>query len=358
MPPAPEPVNRADDGQFHLVGTVPPGQRIELDLTRLDGQLTGLLDRSGTSTLHVWGTASGTALQWNADDTIAPIYDASGTWSNDGQAFDGVIRYRDQSPVPLHLVASVPSTANGQAIFKMVRAKGTYGVVPGKPAEGSPLPACEASIAYPEVVSVADASPDALAKVNRRLRELAIASSTTAEAAVSEFIQDCREEVELGDEGMSSYGWSEHMTYAVTLNRQQVLSVLFSFDTYTGGAHPNYAQFGAVFDLQTGNQLMPEDLVDAQTMPEFMKREHRLVLADASDRMFDEAREEYQGFVDGTVSDSRLGDFYLTSDAYVTLYNAYDLTPYVGGPIEVDVPYLAWQDLMAPSAPVKRLLTH
>ena len=131
---------------------------------------------------------------------------------------------------------------------------------------------------------------------------------------------------------------------AVPRADENVLSVLYSTNSFSGGAHGTYVDRAYCFDTRTGERITLDMLTpDSEALKSFLKG-YMLSLYEAdegayySERIFDE------NFLGAPVSEAvatliREGSWYLGDSGMVIFSDVYELGPYAAGICEFVVPY-------------------
>ena len=159
--------------------------------------------------------------------------------------------------------------------------------------------------------------------------------SRKPETFATDFFQMFRQTME----SKTSYAstWTVERTMRVLHNRSPLLTLEWSDQSYTGGAHPNYFQEYINFDTRTGEQIHLNNLLRAEA------RDKLTALAEAH---FRQAREmpaekswnELGFFFKGgrfTLNDN----FRIGSDGLTFLFNPYEIAPYAFGSMELFLSY-------------------
>jgi inhibitor of cysteine peptidase len=123
-------------------------------------------------------------------------------------------------------------------------------------------------------------------------------------------------------------------------NQQGILSIVFYNYQYSGGAHGLTVQSSKTFDLLTGKQYKLQDLfVDGADYVGIITQGVKQAMQD-------------QGLSEALLSPFRSiradQDFYLTNDALVVYFQAYEYFPYAAGIPEFGVDYAALQEYFTP----------
>lgn len=149
-------------------------------------------------------------------------------------------------------------------------------------------------------------------------------------------------------------GWFVERTIQAKQISPQILVLDFSDYTFAGGAHPNsFGQYlnlnpqtGAVYDL---NQLLkPDSGIPLTRVAEEIFRKQQ-----------DLGPQENLGEAGYFFKDDQFAlnnNFLITKEGLTFLFNAYEVAPYVMGPIEIQIPYGAIKDLINPQGPLVSLL--
>jgi len=126
----------------------------------------------------------------------------------------------------------------------------------------------------------------------------------------------------------------------------RVMSLRFSEEVYTGGAHPNAFRRYQSFEAKTGRPLSLEDLVLPGERPK---------LEAAATEIFRETYDIPPGvsmteagfwFENGRF---RLNDnFALTGEGLIFYYNLYEIASYAKGPTELRIPFSALKGILQP----------
>jgi uncharacterized protein YecT (DUF1311 family) len=150
----------------------------------------------------------------------------------------------------------------------------------------------------------------------------------------------------LADRGTQEPPYSAQLTFTVTRSDESVVSILFSYSIYTGGAHPNLAQTAFNFLMPDGTRVFLPDLVDNAGI----QRVSVLAIADLTarltgpDGMSDPAwiRTGAAPFADN------FERFELLPDQLVLEFDPYAVAAYAAGPQKVRIPIAQLQDVLRP----------
>jgi hypothetical protein len=141
--------------------------------------------------------------------------------------------------------------------------------------------------------------------------------------------------------------WFTKMDLGVKANYANYISVLFIYQDYKGGAHPNYLFTYFNYNPKTFQTITLDSLITADGMPKlrsvaeniFRKNEQLAPNASLSERYF---------FTDGVFSLPET--FTLTKDGIKFLYNPYEIKAYAEGTTELVVPFSKINDIMKESS--------
>lgn len=153
---------------------------------------------------------------------------------------------------------------------------------------------------------------------------------------------------DLSSEGVIGWGWYREERMQVAGAAGDLISVLSTVDTYTGGAHPN--TFHHSYLLRAGRtgvvRLQLADLFGRQTR----------WLVRLSDLVLDGLRQqEATWVVDGQVArlnEDDLAVFTLTAQGVTFHFSPYLMGPYVQGTFRVTLPFDTLIDLATPDSPL------
>jgi len=134
-------------------------------------------------------------------------------------------------------------------------------------------------------------------------------------------------------------------SYEIRYLDAHLASVVFAIATYEGGAHPNGANIGLLFDF---DQDRPLRLADFLANPEEAIR----AIAARCER---EARQEDWGIfenADFAAVVSEISAWSAGRDGVAILFNPYSVAPYVAGPHECRIPYTELAHWLKPGGPL------
>ena len=189
------------------------------------------------------------------------------------------------------------------------------------------------SLVYPKITAFAS-SPDLRDSLNEFiLRELLLGEAgdlayQSLEERLDNFINDYLEYE------TANIRWTCEIKIQVVLNTPYLLSLKFSENSYTGGAHANSFTRYLNFNLKTGKKLKLEDLILPETQEAFLDLNRSHVLAYLQKKNWISAKEAQ------TLNISPAQQFALTERGVNLIYSAYELNlPLSQGDVEILLPY-------------------
>lgn len=136
--------------------------------------------------------------------------------------------------------------------------------------------------------------------------------------------------------------WDVKGSPSVKYNGHNLLSIAFETYEYRGGAHPNHATHTLNLNLQNGQSLGIEDILNknysgrlSMLIEQALRQTHNI----AEGVPLSEA-----GFTSNNIAPSK--DFFLTPKGIAFHYSPYQIAPAVMGDIEVHLPYTALTELI------------
>ncbi len=145
------------------------------------------------------------------------------------------------------------------------------------------------------------------------------------------------------------------VVYAVKLNQDGLLSLGLEKYAYLGGAHPDQNAVYVNVDVNNEQVMTLDEVIKPDGLKEFLQLEKAELLANSRDLLYPESAAEFDAFIENddkaTAEEQQVAlggtdNFYLTPEAIVTYYNAYEIAPYAAGPIMVEIPYSEISDLL------------
>jgi len=146
--------------------------------------------------------------------------------------------------------------------------------------------------------------------------------------------------------------------YSVEYADNDLVSISFSEDTFSSGAHPNHDFFTLTYDLKTGRELKLAELFKPGV--NYLK-----VIADYSRKDLQSRKDPDSGenlelatdiFADGVKPTAgNFKDWALTKKGLLILFPPYQVAAYAYGPQTVIVPYAQLKSIAAPGSPILRM---
>ena len=152
---------------------------------------------------------------------------------------------------------------------------------------------------------------------------------------------------ETGTSGMP-LEFSDTLSAQVTRCDENLLSVLYSESSYTGGAHGSYVSFAHLYDMQTGEELRLSDLsADTAALEEYLVQA-MLQLAEQDEEEYYSQHIEDSFLPEGGREEAfrnllRDGAWFFDRDGLVIFSTLYELGPYAAGITEFHIPYAQLQ---------------
>lgn len=134
--------------------------------------------------------------------------------------------------------------------------------------------------------------------------------------------------------------WTENSQMKLFSHENDLLTLVYTGDGYSGGAHGYYYEFYDIFDLKNNKKIqLSEVVIDSKDtiwskilMDNFLKND----LENGQAQML-------------LVKDIPLNDnFYFDKDNLYFLYNQYEITAYAAGPVLIKIPFSTVKPLMKP----------
>lgn len=123
----------------------------------------------------------------------------------------------------------------------------------------------------------------------------------------------------------------------LTRSDSSVISFRGYYAQYTGGVHGNYGYVGTTIDVESGRELVLEDLLS--NAEEFYDKAVSYITEELAENYGDGLFSEYEKYVAETFSGHRTVSWYLNAAGIVIIYNPYEVGPYAMGTVEVTLPY-------------------
>ncbi len=133
-----------------------------------------------------------------------------------------------------------------------------------------------------------------------------------------------------------SLKYDGHISYEITLNEANLLSVNITYYEFTGGAHGIYELVNYTFDIKTGQKITLKDLF----CPDFNYKEF---IESMIIKEIEANKSEYFEDAIQTLAQSNFS-FYLEPEKLVIYYGLYEITPYCNGIPKFSLPLSLCQD--------------
>ncbi|BFH65779.1 PdaC/SigV domain-containing protein [Paenibacillus azoreducens] len=160
-------------------------------------------------------------------------------------------------------------------------------------------------IHYPKVSGLED---DAQQKINEVFKKQA-----------DDFAAYSEEQAAQRDGSVEEHTYDFVQNFAVTFNREGVLSIVTDQYSFTGGAHGSTAREGLTFSLKDGKQLALDELL--KSAPDYKQKLGKMLKQKAKNIAFDDAK----------VGLNEKPDFYLKEGGFAIFYQQYEIAPYAAG---------------------------
>jgi uncharacterized protein len=143
--------------------------------------------------------------------------------------------------------------------------------------------------------------------------------------------------------------WSYEQDFVLHRPPASAISVVITWYSFTGGAHPNGGSTASLVDLRSGKSVGP----DGVFVGDWLKALLPIVTASLKKEF-----EKRPGF-DDALEPAKLGKMLRESDRYVygrdhltVIFNRYDVGPYVNGDYKVDIAYARLKPLLRADGPL------
>ena len=141
------------------------------------------------------------------------------------------------------------------------------------------------------------------------------------------------EVLQMYDDGFPYMPYEFDTTVTVTYAENDILSVISSWYTYLGGAHPNTIQTSYTYNITTGELMSPDDITgDAFDAVGQAKQLFTNSINEEPEEYFENAIE----LLDEAMANVQ---FNLYDDSLVFYLNTYEIAPYSSGVISVSIPF-------------------
>jgi hypothetical protein len=123
-----------------------------------------------------------------------------------------------------------------------------------------------------------------------------------------------------------------NINYAVIFNQNNILSLKFESESYTGGAHPGHIIFTKNYNTKDNIEITFEQVVINETILQ--------TLSEFAIDYFKNQKLEFELSLEGLEPKAEnYQTFALAEDGVVFYFNEYQIAPYVAGSFELKVPY-------------------
>lgn len=146
--------------------------------------------------------------------------------------------------------------------------------------------------------------------------------------------------------------WAYDQDFVLHRPTATTITVVTTYYTFTGGAHPNGGSAATLVDLRTGKVVGPDGVFGDN----WLKRLLPMVTAGLKKEF-----ETREGF-DDALEPAKLGKMLEEADRYAfekdrlsVIFNRYDVGPYVVGDYQVDIPYSRLKPLLRADGPLGAL---
>lgn len=136
----------------------------------------------------------------------------------------------------------------------------------------------------------------------------------------------------------AAQSWNDHSEMDVKSHEDGFLTIMYSGDGYTGGAHGYYYENYKVFDLQQKKTMQLSDLIS--------DRDSKLWNRILMDNFLKDDLEKGQAEMLLVKEIPLNNNFYFDKKNLYFLYNQYEITAYAAGPVLIRVPYSAIKPLL------------
>lgn len=201
---------------------------------------------------------------------------------------------------------------------------------------------------YPEINS--KTKPELANKMNQLIKQQLLetiegapeqAANQSFESFADSFIQEFK------DDSTNFSSWNIERNVQVVYNTNTLLTLLFEEFGSMGGAHPFHGSRFIVLNLNDGNQVTLDDL---------MNPGYEAALNVEGEKAFSEARQlpehsslEEDGFTFANNAFVLNDNYGVNKEGLSFIFNSYEVAPYVMGPTEFTIPYEDIRSLIRPS---------
>jgi hypothetical protein len=181
------------------------------------------------------------------------------------------------------------------------------------------------------------------------------AAQQSVQKACDEFIQESGKtfkDESPDKDSLFMFQWHRGIHYSIVYYSEKLVSMLITFDEYTGGAHPNYYFSSETYWLQGENAVKAE-------LKDLFKSDSAYVKT-LSDYCMENLRKQEAGFiVDGTIKSLSADDFKVFTIEPKSIrfaFSPYHVGPYVQGDFSCRAPFKVVKNLINPNGPLASLI--
>ncbi len=192
------------------------------------------------------------------------------------------------------------------------------------------------SAEYPELGGVA---PEIAARFNQLAKSKAL---TELNAFRKDMLEMTAEDIKFARErGISN---TAEVSYSVIHADAELISILFSNYSYTGGAHGNAYTFVLNFDLKSGREFELADLFKPDS--NFLQVLSDISVKELERSLFDGNEDEWVRTGAGPKAEN-FGSWNLKRSGLALTFDSYQVAAYAAGPQEVIIPYLKLRSMFS-----------
>jgi len=187
-------------------------------------------------------------------------------------------------------------------------------------------------------INVTAANPEASAAINKAISEAVCFNGETHYPSIQAYLNSV-------DTESNDYFYSQDYNVRVLMNENNILSISVDYSEYSGGAHPLSFCGYYSFDLQTGKQIMLDDILLAGSAMSLN--------AIGEPIFFKKYGEEGWDFEPGQFKFNI--NYAIMPGGLLFIFGLYEIGPYSAGMPEVFLPFTTIDELIKPTAFTKRL---
>ena len=134
--------------------------------------------------------------------------------------------------------------------------------------------------------------------------------------------------------------WTQNSSMKVFSHKDDILTLTYLSDGYTGGAHGYYNEMYRVFDLKSGRQITLNDVISNQDAQVWS----RILMTQFLQEDLDRGQAEMLLVKDIPLNNN----FYFDNANLYFLYNQYEIAAYAAGPVLIKVPFSEIKPFLQP----------